>query len=192
MAVRDPRFLDAPLVAALEGHRGRVVVDAAGVEFELFDDVDRQVKKKTLPLGRGEGVQGSGDPVVVERELLRFGESEAFGPDGLGPLGDAVKRRRREKNVLDQNAQSLGVVEEAFPRPAETGGDDRRKRHLGEKMEKDGMMPDEMDSERGRAGRGANFPFSARLPCIHYYGIYIREPWLCQAKCHDCNGSAAA
>jgi hypothetical protein len=188
----DPWFLDAPLVAAVEGDRGRVVVDAAGVELELFDDLDRQVEKQTFSLGRGEGVQGPGDPVVVERALLRFGEPETFGPDGLGPLGDAVKRSRREKNVLDQNAQSLGVVEEAFSRPAEAGGDDRGKRHLGQKMAKDGMGTEEMDLERSGADGSLNFSFTARLSRIHNYDIYIREQWRRQVKCHDCSGSAAA
>jgi len=45
VAMGDPGFLDTPLVAAVEGHRGRVVVDATGVELELFDDVNRQMEK---------------------------------------------------------------------------------------------------------------------------------------------------
>ena len=188
----DPGFLDTAVVAAVEGHRGRVVVDAAGVELELLDDLDGEVEKQAFSLGRGEGVQGPGDPVVVEGLLLRFGEAKAFGPNGFGPLGDAVERGRGENNVLDQNAQRLGVVEEALPRPAQTRGDNRWKRHPGQEMAKDGMGAEEMNPEDGRAGGSPNVSFGARLPCIHYYDIYIREQWPCQAKCHDCSGSGAA
>ena len=101
VSMGDPGFPDAPFIAAVERHRGRVVMDAADIELELFDDVNRHVKKQTFSFGRGEGVQSPGDPVVVERAFLRFGQSESFGGEGFGPLGNAVKRSRRQKNVPD-------------------------------------------------------------------------------------------
>jgi len=88
MAVRDPRFLDAPLVATLEGHRGRVVVDTAGVELELFDDVDRQVGKKTLSLGRC-------DKEEPEREECSGPKRPELGRGRGGlPASGRDKRRR--------------------------------------------------------------------------------------------------
>ena len=98
MAVRDPRFLDAPLVAALEGHRGRVVVDAAGVELELFDGVDRQVGKKTLSLGRG----GKEEPERKECSGPKRPEV-GRGRGGLPASGRGKRRRSTQTTSWPEN-----------------------------------------------------------------------------------------
>jgi len=91
-AMRDPGLVEAGFVAAMDGDGGRIVMNPPGVELEPADNMDGQAEEKTAAADRGQVVQHSAHPIVVEGALLFLAQAQGGRVDGFGPLGDAVHR----------------------------------------------------------------------------------------------------
>ena len=76
VAVRDPRLFHRRLVGTVERHARRVLMDPAGVEFELLDDVQREQEEEASRAGRDQCVEGASGAVVVDRSLLYCRQAE--------------------------------------------------------------------------------------------------------------------
>ena len=151
LPVGDPRLPHRAAVVAAEGDGRGVVVHAASRDLELPEDVQRQSKPYAPAALRDNGIEHPGDPVIVEAALLLRREPECRRLDWIGPLGDAVERRRRVQDVVDQGSQSLPVLDGAHPAAAHEGTHGLLELEPLEEVRHDGMRPQEV----GDVGSGA-------------------------------------
>lgn len=166
-AMGDPRLLERSLVASVEGDGGGVVVDAAAVELELLDEVQRETEKEASRLRGRQGVEGASDAVVVDRILLLGREAQGGGGDRPGPVRDTVERARGEEDVVEENRQRLGVIRPVHAGSCQAGAQDGGEPHAVEEMAQDEVGPEEVDPQLGGSLGGGHAGGASELSCIH-------------------------
>ena len=149
VAVGDPGLTDRAGVGPGEGDRRGVEMEPVGLEGEAFEHPQGQPEPEVpSPLGP-ERVQGPRHPIVVEGRLLRGREPEGAGRQGRRPLGDPVERGRGDEDVVDEDGQGLGMVEDPLAGRAQARPGDGLE--LGEVQEvpDQGVRAQDVGPERG-------------------------------------------
>ena len=158
------------------------MVDALCVQFELLDVVHGQLEEQGPGTRRHQGVETSRHAVVVKRALLRGAQFEGGGVDGAGPLCDTVQRRRRQDDVLYEDGERLGMVEDAPVRRPQARVHDSREPHAVQEVHQYGMRADEVDPVMGRP-LCCDDPLAAVcLSCIHLVNSVYSSQWRCQQR----------
>jgi hypothetical protein len=104
-------------IVAVEGDRGRVVVQLVEPHAELGDGMSGDGQGKGSGVVLEQAVEAASEAIVIERAELPGGEAEPSGDVPCRPLADAVGRLAGEQQVLEQDEQADGRIDAASPVP---------------------------------------------------------------------------
>ena len=161
--------------------RGGIVMDARGIQVEMLQRAQGQMRQQTGPIRFKEPVQGPADGVVADGS-----RSDPARVVLLAPRADAVEGVGFDQQTLDQQFESRDIS----PERAALGQNLPQLEGV-QKVLEDGQRPDGQGAQPQRIYLHGGYPncrFTLRvvpcaLQCGFFRGCRERSPGACQVPC---------